>query len=195
MANWALVTYKCECRDRQQAEAFIKLLDELKSLPKPYAESDFGNLWMGCVVKALGGDPDEIKCRGKIFDDYNIDGNVVTLVTEQAWSEQEKFRYLVERMYPGMKIWYCSEESNEGVYCTNDAERKFFKSWYYLDYEDGGEYFDTIEQAAEFVSDKVGMPVEPTIESIEDEIEKYQEDNDWSDESWMSFHVFKIVED
>lgn len=195
MANWALVTYKCECADNGQAQSFKGILDELVNSRKPFAQSDFGNTWLGCIVARLGGDPDTVKCRGKFFDDYDVDGNVLTLVTEQAWSEQEGFRHFVEELYPGMKIWYCSEESNEGVYCTNDADGRFFKSRYFLDFEDGGEYFDTLDDAARFVSDRVGMPVEPTVESIEEEIENYQEDNDYSDESWMSFHVFKVVDD
>jgi len=192
MANWAFVTYKCVCRDNQQAQAFKKLLDELKSLPHPYAESEFGNLWMGCLVKALGGDPDEIDCRGKIFPDYTIEGNVVTLNTEQAWSEQKEFRHLVEEMYPGMKIWYSSSEWNEGVFVTNDRDWKFFTSRYYLEYEDNYEYFDTIEQAADYVSNIVGKNVEPNVEAIDDAIEEYQENDE---DCCMNFYEFKIIDD
>lgn len=192
MANWAFVTYKCVCRDRQQAEAFTKLLDELKSLPQPYAESDFGNLWMGCLVKALGGNPDEIDCRGKMFPDYTIDGNVVTLNSEQAWSEQKDFRYLIEEMYPGMKIWYCSEEWNEGMFCTNDKDGQFFSSRYYVEHDDDYEYFDTIDQAADYVGNIVGMDVEPNVEAIYDAIEEYLENDK---DRCMNFYKFKIIDD
>ena len=192
MANWAFVTYTCECRDNQQAQAFKKLLDELKSLPRPYAESEFGNLWMGCVVKALGGDPDEIDCRGKIFPDYTIEGSIVTLNTEQAWSEQEEFRHLVEEMYPGMKIWYSSSEWNEGLFVTNDREGKFFSSRYYIEYEDNYEYCDTIEQAADYVGNIVGKDVDPNMEAIDDAIEEYQENDE---DCCMNFYEFKIIDD
>lgn len=191
MANWAFVTYECVCRDNQQAQAFKKLLDELKSLPQPYAESDFGNLWMGCLVKALGGDPDEIDCRGKMLD-YTIEGNIVTLNTEQAWSEQKEFRHLVEEMYPGMKIWYSSSEWNEGVFVTNDREGKFFSRRYYLEYDDDYEYFDTIEQAADYVGNIVGMDVDPNVEAINDAIEEYLEDDE---DCCMNFYEFKIIDD
>lgn len=192
MANWAFVTYKCVCRDRQQAEAFIKLLDELKSLLKPYAESDFGNLWMGCLVKALGEDPDEIDCRGKIFPDYMIEDNVVTLNSEQAWCEQKEFRHLVEKVYPDMKIWYSSEEWNEGMFCTNDKEGQFFSSRYYVEHDDDYEYFDTIDQAADYVGNIVGKDVDPNVEVIDEAIEEYQEDNE---DCCMNFYEFKIIDD
>lgn len=192
MANWALVTYKCVCADTEQANELVKVLDELKSLPKPYSESDFGNLWMGCVVARLGGKidgKDGVRCRGEIFGDYSVEGNVVTLVTEQAWTEQESFRYFVESKFAGMKIYYLCDESNEGIYCTNDKDGRFFHDSYWLDFDTRDpEYFDTIEEAAEYISTLTGRDVEPTVESIESAIEDYQEEQDYSDESMVSFH-------
>lgn len=201
MANWALVTYKCVCKDEEQAKELIGILDELKDMDKPYAENDFGNLWMGCLVVRLGGETfkggivgshngaREIRCRGEIFSDYEREGNIVTMITEQAWTEQESFRHFVESKFEGMKMYYLCDESNEGIYCSNDADGKFFHNEYWLDFNDKDpEYFDSIEDAAKFVGNLVGREVKPTTEDIEAAIDNYQEANDYSDESWMSLH-------
>jgi hypothetical protein len=50
-------------------------------------------------------------------------------------------------------------------------------------------YFETIDEAAKYVSDIVGHPIEPSVEAIDQALDGYlaeHEDND----AWYSFHEF-----
>ena len=114
---------------------------------------------------------------------------------ETAWGEMPEFRHFIEQQYPGSKIYYQVEESGNCVYATNDADGEFFKDRYCLDSYDGLEYFETIEEAAKYIGEIIGKDLKLDFAVIENAIDDYMEEHDNSDESWMSFHRFEVVDD
>ena len=149
---------------------------------------------MGCLVNLLGGDWDKVYCRGEIID-YNLTDDHVSIECETAWDEMHEFRHFLEQQYPGSKIYYCVEESGNCVYATNDADGEYFKDRYCLDSYDGLEYFETIEEAAKYIGEIIGKELKPDFAEIEQAIDDYMEEHDNSDESWMSFHRFEVLDD
>lgn len=116
-------------------------------------------LWLGCLVKALGGDPQKVYCRGTITF-YEMEDDVLTLNTETAWAEMSETRHFIESCFPGMKIYYIEEESGCERFFCNDSEGIYFKDHYYLDGFDDSEYYETIEETARYVKEIVGHDVE-----------------------------------
>ncbi|MCR4849380.1 MAG: hypothetical protein K5920_11110 [Bacteroidales bacterium] len=149
---------------------------------------------MGCLVHLLGGDWNKVYCRGQIID-YSLNDDQVSIECETAWGEMPEFRHFIEQQYPGSKIYYCVEECGNEVYATNDAEGDYFPDRYCLDSYDGLEYFETIEEAAEYIGETIGKELPPDFAKIENAIDGYMEEHNNSDESWMSFHRFEVVDD
>ena len=194
MPNWASATYVFKGADEKQAKDLYEKIDSLNQMAEPLVPNGFGKLWMGCLVNLLGGDWDKVYCRGEIID-YNLNGDLVNISCETAWGEMPEFRHFLKQQYPGSKIYYQVEESGNCVYATNDDEGEYFKDRYSLDSYDGLEYFETIEEAAKYIGEIIGKDLKPDFAEIENAIEDYMEENDNSDESWMSFHRFEVIDD
>ena len=194
MPNWASTSYVFKAKDQEQAKDLYEKIDSLAKMEKPLVENGFGKLWMGCLVNLLGGDWDKVYCRGKIID-YNLNGDLVNISCETAWGEMPEFRHFLEQQYPGSKIYYQVEECGNCVYATNDADGEYFPDRYCLDSYDGLEYFETIEEAAMYIGEIIGKDLKPDFAEIEKEIDDYMEEHDNSDESWMSFHRFEVLDD
>ena len=152
-------------------------------------------LWLGCLVKALGGDPQKVYCRGTITF-YEMEDDVLTLNTETAWAEMSETRHFIESCFPGMKIYYIEEESGCERFYTNDSEGIYFKDRYYLDGFDDSEYFETLEEAAKYVKEIIGHDVEADFDAIDKALSDYVEEHEEDDpDCYYSFHEFKEVND
>ena len=194
MPNWASTSYVFKGADDKQAKDLYEKIDSLAKMEEPLVPNGFGKLWMGCLVNLLGGDWDKVYCRGEIID-YNLTDGHVNLSCETAWDEMPEFRHFIEQQYPGSKIYYCVEESGNEVYATNDSDGEYFKDRQSLDSYDGLEYFETIDEAAKYIGETIGKEITPYFAKIENAIDDYMEEHDNSDESWMSFHRFEVVDD
>ena len=194
MPNWASTAYVFKAKNQEQAKELYDKIDSLAKMDKPLVPNGFGKLWMGCLVNLLGGDWNKVYCRGEIID-YNLNDDHVSISCETAWGEMEEFRHFIEQQYPDSKIFYQVEECGNEVYATNDAEGEFFKDRYCLDSYDGLEYFETLEEAAKYIGKIIGKDLKPAMGEIENAIDDYMEEHDNSDESWMSFHRFEVVDD
>ena len=194
MPNWASTCYVFKAKDQEQAKDMYDKIDSLAKMEEPLVENGFGKLWMGCLVDLLGGDWNKVYCRGEIID-YNLTDDHVNISCETAWGEMEEFRHFIEQQYPESKIFYQVEESGCEVYATNDADGVYFPDRYCIDFYDGLEYFETIEEAAKYIGEIMGKKLKPDIKEIENAIDDYMEEHDNSDESWMSFHKFEMVDD
>lgn len=141
MPNWCSTTYICTGR-KKSIKKLYHVLTEL-SKGESRIKNDFGNLWLGNVVDSLGGNWEEIRCRGKIMS-YNLDPKTRDLIIyqETAWCEQSEFRYFLESKLQGLKIYYLEEESGCEIYYTNDATGLYFPDRYILECEgiDDGYY-------------------------------------------------------
>ena len=77
MPNWAYTSYRIVGKKEEVNELYSKL-QQLKNMQEPLVENDFGLLWLGCLVKILGGNWKEIYCRGKIID-FSLDDGIIKI--------------------------------------------------------------------------------------------------------------------
>ena len=122
-------------------------------------------------------------------------GNVLTINQQTAWCEQEGVRLIIEQTFPSIKVYYLEQESGCEVFCTNDASGEYFPERYFLDSYEDWEYFETLDEAAKFVSKIIGHKVEPSVNAIDKALDKYVEEQEENEDIFYSFHEFKVVED
>ena len=105
-------------------------------------------------------------------------------------------RRIIQEKFPSIKVYYREEEPDCEVYYTNDTTGDYFPESYFLDSYDEQRYFETIEEAAESVSEIVGCTVEATIDAIQETLKEYVEQKERScEEVFYSFHEFKVIDD
>ena len=80
------------------------------------------------------------------------------------------------------------------VYYTNDAYRNYFPERYLLNNNDEPLYFNTIKEAAEYVSGIVNQKVDANMTAIEQALDEYEEARD-DDDVYFSFHQIQVVDD
>ena len=192
MPNWCDSSYKC-VGDLKEVKSLYKILKYMEKRKTSILPNGFGKLWLGNLVHKLGGDWKELRCRGEITD-FSLDGNVLTINQMTAWCEQEGVREIIERTYPSIKVYFMAQESGCDVFCTNDASGDYFPERYFLDSNEDWEYFETIEDAAAFVSKIVGYDVEPNVTGIQEALDAYVEEHD-DEDMFYSFHEFSFCED
>ena len=200
MPNWC-ETAAVVTGDASQVAAFGKLLQELESLPESLLPNGFGKLWCGNIVHKLGADWHSVYCRGWVTNYDIVSAERINLFIESEWGELSEMRTLILSYYPGIRIYYRSEEPGLLVFETNDSGGAFFKERFILDYcEDSKgvfywEYFTTLEAAADFVSKNCldGAPVEATKTGIDTALAQYQEEH--PDDVSYIFEEFKLNND
>ena len=197
MSNTCFTTYKVVSENKKDVTQLFKTIKRLDGRKTPLVKNGWYDpkLWLGCLVKALGGDPQKVYCRGTITF-YEMEDDVLTLNTETAWAEMSETRHFIESCFPGMKIYYIEEESGCERFYTNDSEGIYFKDRYYLDGFDDSEYFETLEEAAKYVKEIIGHDVEADFDAIDKAFSDYVEEHEEDDpDCYYSFHEFKEVND
>ena len=191
MPNWSNCIYRIKGK-RKHLRNLNSILNKLGKRKNPLEDSDFGNYWLGCLVKALGSSWREVDgCRGEIYS-YNLYKDYLEINFEVAWSESKELRDFLERYYNNeIKIWFYQEEPGCGVFETNSYDEFGFK--YSLDgeIESLPEYYNSLEDVAAKVGEITGEKVNPSIKEIEDAIEKAEE----KDNIWMSLNKFELVKE
>ena len=172
-------------------------MERLENRKKSLVKNSFGNTWLGNLVNYLGGDWEKVYCRGEwMCREYNKEKNTLTFTTETAWCEMDEWRKFIESCYKTIKILFVTEEPGCGIYQTNDLEGVFFKSKYVLDYTEDVEYFETIDQAVEFIEELIGIKIEDkTVNSIQKAMDNYVKENEDEEDLFFSFHEFEEVDD
>ena len=192
MANQSDVVYKC-IGDPKEVRSLYKIINANDKRKTSRVKNGFGTLWIGNIIDALGEDWEKLRCRGEIIG-YHIENNLLTIYQSTAWCEQEGFRECIEKKFPSIKVYYREEEPGCDVYYTNDADRNYFPERYLLNYNDEPLYFNTIEEAAEYVSGIVNQKVEANMTAIEKALDEYEEENK-DEDVYFSFHEFQVVDD
>jgi len=193
MPNWCSTDYRCYGNKGELVELKEKL-DYLSSLEKPLVENGFGKLWCGCLVTLLGGDWNEVYCRGEI-DSFEFSGTILCMTVMSAWSELGEWRRFVKSKFPNIFIVYRAEEPGNIYYETNDVAGDYFPDRYILDFTDGPEYFKTIEDAAGYVSRLTGKEVK-TEEEIDAALEELEENElEENEDVFYSFNKYKVNEE
>ena len=192
MANQSDVVYKC-IGDPKEVRSLYKIINANDKRKTSRVKNGFGTLWIGNIIDALGEDWEKLRCRGEIIG-YHIENNLLTIYQSTAWCEQEGFRECIEKKFPSIKVYYREEEPGCDVYYTNDADRNYFPERYLLNNNDEPLYFNTIEEAAEYVSGIVNQKVEANMTAIEKALDEYEEENK-DEDVYLSFHEFQVVDD
>ena len=192
MANQSDVVYKC-IGDPKEVRSLYKIINANDKRKTSRVKNGFGTLWIGNIIDALGEDWEKLRCRGEIIG-YHIENNLLTIYQSTAWCEQEGFRECIEKKFPSIKVYYREEEPGCDVYYTNDAYRNYFPERYLLNNNDEPLYFNTIEEAAEYVSGIVNQKVEANMTAIEKALDEYEEENK-DEDVYFSFHEFQVVDD
>ena len=194
MPNWCDTTYKC-VGDPKEVRALHKILKYIDRRKTTIVRNGFGKWWLGNLVTKLGGKWKDYCCRGEITG-YSFDGDVLEITQYTAWCEQEGVRRIIQEKFPGIKVYYREEEPGCEVYYTNDTTGNYFPESYFLDSYDEQRYFETIEDAAESVSEIVGCAVEATVNAIQEALEKYVEQKESEgEEVFYSLHEFQVIDD
>lgn len=185
MPNWCYTAYAVE----GPKEQLIKLSDtmtRLAAMPSPgLIENGFGSSWLGNLVMELGVDPlaqSNFRCRGEY---YNVELNpsgYLTFDTMTAWCEADDTRRLIEEKFPGVHIYFISEEFGCSYWETNDVAGKYFSERYYFmaeDFDDDhdGNYYDTLLELIEAVEKATGLTGMTTFEECEYALGNYQDGN------------------
>lgn len=196
MPNWCTTEYYV-VGSKKEVLDLNKKMEKLENRKESLVKNSFGNTWLGNLVESLGGDWEKVYCRGQwMCRVYNKENNSLTFTTETAWREMNEWRKFIESYYTTIKLLYVTEEPGCGIYQTNDKEGVFFKDKYVLDYTEDVEYFETIDQAVEFIEELIGIKIEDkTVNGIQRALDSYVEKNEDEEDQYFSFHEFEEVDD
>ena len=100
-------------------------MNNLENRRKPLVDNSFGKTWLGCLVNKLGGNWQEVYCRGS-WSDLDWNGAILRFNTETAWGPMNEVFKFIKTIYPSLKIYYQAEEDGMGVFITNDTEESYF---------------------------------------------------------------------
>lgn len=188
MPNWCNCTYKC-VGDLNEVKAIYKVLKSLDKRKTSIIENGFGKMWLGNLVTKLGGDWEKYRCRGAIID-YSLDDEVLTINQYVAWCEQEGVRNIIEEKFPSVKVYFIEEESGCGVFSTNDTSGLFFPEKYWVETDCESNYFETMEEVANCISEIVNREISPTMKDLEEAVSLYMDDNE---DCYIAIHEISFV--
>lgn len=111
--------------EKKELDALYETMTSLQAMEQPLVENGFGPTWLGCLVKALGKNPEEVLCRGEWLDLERAD-DTLRVTFETAWTPCYEVAALIKNTYPSLHIYYKAEEPGNGIYVKNDVEGKYF---------------------------------------------------------------------
>lgn len=193
MSNPAFMSV-CIEGDRRQIRSLHGKMLRLQNRDKPLIDNGFYHpkRWLGNLVARLGSDYHEVFCRGT-WDNLQLSHSVLSFDTETAWEAPFEVLHLIERVYPGLRIYFAADGDGWDWYLTNDREGRYFKSRFELDMPPDNEYYDTIDEVAVQVSTYIGQPIAPTLDAVHAAIEEWEETNEDLD-AYINLREYKIVE-
>ena len=199
MPNWAYTTYKIKGSESEVA-ALHKTIQNLADMDESLLPNGFGKLWLGNLVHALGGDWNEIYCRGQILD-YKLDNGILKINTETAWGEMSDVRHFIEQKYPSLQIFFQTEEPGMCIFQTNDSIGEIFPERWLLDWNDEKknvfiwEYFTDLPAVIEYLKGNgiITSEIHPTKDAITAVLEKIQEQR--PDDISFMLEEFVVVDD
>lgn len=189
MSNTCFTTYKIVGKKESVAKLHktIKDLDDRKT---PLVENQWYHPkgWLGCLIAALGGNPEEVLCRGTITH-YELKDDVLTVNVESAWTEMDETRHYIKACFPDLRIYYFEEEEGCEIFNTNDAEGVFFWERYYLDSSDVVRYFCTLQEVADYAEEVTGQKMEVSFTTIKNALRCYADALEDDDAHYDLFEI------
>ena len=144
MANICTTNYVIEGK-KDELDELYRIMKELQEMEQPLVENNFGPTWLGCLVKALGKNPEDVLCRGQWIELEQQDDKLL-MAFETAWTPCYEVTQLMKTIFPSLRIYYKAEEPGCEVYLKNDAEGKYFPET-----EADGHPFDLMTEESEQV--------------------------------------------
>ncbi|MBR6283749.1 MAG: hypothetical protein IKR25_05570 [Muribaculaceae bacterium] len=159
------------------------MCQNLEEMKEPLVENGFGTAWYGNLVTILGGDWNDVYCRGSWSDLRLMSDDVLAWSDETAWGPMIEVFGLIEKTLPGLKVWYMAEEECMEIYETNDQDGIYFPERYVLRTDWDTEYDEELSQVLKVASDKLKRDI-----TTKDELTAAIDDlDDWA------FYEFKVV--
>lgn len=190
MANWCSSLYIFEGDTTEIKDIFDKL-SSLQVRETSLMENGFGKNWLGNIVALLGGNPDEVACRGT-YESVEISNDTLVLYTDTAWDEMRPTWDFVCQQYKTLRYYFRAEEPGGEYFVTNDRERKYFPDRYLLEQnEQEPMYFET--EAALFA--EVEKRTDTSIrnwDAMQAVIDEYNENDE--DDCPIVVGAFEIVD-
>lgn len=183
----------CIVGDRREMRSLYGKMLRLQNRKKSLVKNGFyySKRWLGNLIVRLGGDYHEMDCRGT-WDDLKMTHKSLYFFTESAWYAPFDILKLIQKVYPGLEIYFSALGDGWETYLTNDKEGRFFTSRYELDMPPENDYYDTIDEVAERISNYLGRHVEPTKEAVYAAIDEFDENNDDID-AYINLKEFEVV--
>lgn len=182
MPNWCYTSYIIEGK-KEEIKSLYKIMKELQEMKDPgLCKNDFGSSWMGNLVAKLGGDWEKVYCRGDWEDmDLQSDGSLRFSV-ESAWNELSEVRGLIQEKFPGLEIYYFSEEDDMGIFETNDREGRHydFKYKLWVETEGGTDYINSLDRLIQEIKRITGFVDLKTFEDCQKALDLSFEDTEIS---------------
>ena len=142
MANICTTNYVIEGK-KDELDELYRIMKELQDMEQPLVKNGLGPTWLGCLVKALGKNPEDVLCRG-IWIELERQDNRLQMTFETAWTPCYEVTQLMKTIFPSLRIYYKAEEPGCEVYLKNDAEGKYFPET-----ETDGHPFDLMTEESE----------------------------------------------
>lgn len=188
MANMASVAYAIEGPQKDLEEIFKAICLAVDGNHGHWEE------YQACIN--LGFTEQEIKGRslgGEISEQPDLGEGVMRFWAEERWGLQD-FNEVLEQKFPDIKIYWVVEEPDGEVYCTNDADGKYFPERYWVDTAQDdiyqSEYFKTEEQVYGWLSKITNGRVK-----CKEDVDKFNsdyEDSGTDCENFIYIHKFDI---
>jgi len=183
MPNWCFAGVRVS-GPKEKVRKLFNMMKNLEEMEEPLVENGFGSSWYGNLVTILGGDWNEIYCRGSWSDLRLIEDDVLAWNDETAWSPMAEVFELIEKAIPGLKVWYIAEEEGMEIYITNDRECRYFPDRYILQTPEDREYYESLDQLLSDAAKELKFVIN-TKEELEDTIQDLE---DWA------FYEFEVVD-
>jgi len=184
MPNWCDTTYKA-VGTKEQVKKFYDLA------MSSWNKTDNNQGWLGHFVTELGGNWEQVYCRGWMRDQpyLNNDGTECTIFCYTAWGEPNQWREFIQSQIDGLFLYYVAIEPGCGVYCSNDD---YYADKYYVDYaiEQPDSPYMTEDELLEFMSNELGVDLDSADECIE-YAKRYTENND---NEWLFINEMEITD-
>lgn len=191
MANWADTSYVIVDKG---ARELYNIMRDLEQRSEPLHPNGWGNTWLGNLVIALGGDWEQVHCRGEWSEmEWNEEAEELRFRTESAWSHPHEVMELVKEKYPDISIFFISEESGMEIYVTNDIGGQYFAYRYFLAPYDGEWLYYEEGEEEKFLADIsncIGKEVK-ALEEVRDAVIEYNEEHE--DEP-LDYGIYDVID-
>lgn len=142
MPNICTTNYVIEGK-QEELDVLYQKMKELQEMEQPLVGNNLGPTWLGCLVKALGRNPEGVLCRG-IWIELERQDDRLLMTFETAWTPCYEVTQLMKTVYPSLQFFYKTEEPGCELYLKNDAEGKYFP-----EAEANGHPFDLMTEESE----------------------------------------------